>query len=506
MSCQIPILGVLILFSLYTSAFGDIITVPGDQPTIQAAIGTAIDGDEIIVALGTYFESITFLGKAITLRSTDPSDPAVVAATIIDATGLGQVSVVLCNTSEGPDTILDGFTITGGTGAHFDGIPTGGGMHNSHSSPTVTNCSFSGNAAYWGGAMFNLSSNVTVTNCTFTGNAATSGAGMYNTGGSPTVTNCTFSANTAAYGGGGMVNGGGSPTVTNCTFSRNIATLYSGGGMSNGLTNLMVIGCIFDGNSANTSGGGMSNGASNDLTVVNSTFRGNTADNGRALSFNSVQQNWPSDLSMTNCILWDGGGEVWNNDNSVINIAYSDVQGGRPGKGNIDADPLFVDPGYWDDNGTPKIPDDDFWVEGDYHILPGSPCIDAGDNTAVPDGIITDLDGNPRFVDDPDTPDTGNPDGIHPIVDMGAYEFGPPDLCADADGDGRVTICHSPPGNPDNARTITVGVNAVPVHLAHGDHCGPCEGDGGLLMSGTSAAERRSVLKRSGRLWRRRRC
>ena len=61
----------------------------------------------------------------------------------------------------------------------------------------------------------------------------------------------------------------------------------------------------------------------------------------------------------------------------------------------------------------------------------------------------------------------------------------PPDetiISGDPDGDGRVTICHIPPGNPDNARTITVSVNAVPVHLAHGDYCGPCEEDDGLLL------------------------
>ena len=46
--------------------------------------------------------------------------------------------------------------------------------------------------------------------------------------------------------------------------------------------------------------------------------------------------------------------------------------------------------------------------------------------------------------------------------------------CQDSDGDGRVTICHIPPGNPDNAHTISVSVKAVPAHLAHGDYCGPC--------------------------------
>ncbi len=91
-----------------------------------------------------------------------------------------------------------------------------------------------------------------------------------------------------------------------------------------------------------------------------------------------------------------------------------------------------------------------------------------------------DLDGNQRFVDDPNTDDTGF--GDPPIVDMGAYEFQFQDSCADDDGDGRVTICHIPPGNPGNAHTISVGARAVPAHLAHGDSCGPCEEDDGLLL------------------------
>ena len=106
---------------------------------IQDCIDAATDGDECVVAPGTYFETINFLGKAITLSSTDPSDPAVVAATVIDATGLGQVSVVSCNTNEGSNTILDGFTITGGTGTEDDfGNRFCGGMYNSSSSPTVS--------------------------------------------------------------------------------------------------------------------------------------------------------------------------------------------------------------------------------------------------------------------------------------------------------------------------------------------------------------------------------
>jgi hypothetical protein len=73
--------------------------------------------------------------------------------------------------------------------------------------------------------------------------------------------------------------------------------------------------------------------------------------------------------------------------------------------GSHDSDPLFLDlPGR------------------DLHLGPGSPCIDAGDNTCFPPEILTDLDGLARFFDDPETPDTGN--GTPPIADMGAYEFG----------------------------------------------------------------------------------
>jgi hypothetical protein len=154
------------------------------------------------------------------------------------------------------------------------------------------------------------------------------------------------------------------------------------------------------------------------VTATNCTIAENAADDGCTLSCTSGGT--PNDVQMVNCILWNGGDEIWNNDGSSIAITYSDVQGGYDGVGNIDANPLFVDP------------DDD-----DFHFLPGSPCIDAGDNTAVPEGVTTDLDGNPRFVDDPDTEDTGF--GAPPIVDMGAYEFQVEESCpADFDEDGDV--------------------------------------------------------------------
>jgi hypothetical protein len=100
-----------------------------------------------------------------------------------------------------------------------------------------------------------------------------------------------------------------------------------------------------------------------------------------------------------------------HNNHDLITVDHSLVEEGwyyysswQPGPGLISGDPLFVDP-----------------LNGDYRLLPGSPCIDAGDNTVVPLGITTDLRGAPRFLDDPLTPDTGV--GAAPVVDMGAFEF-----------------------------------------------------------------------------------
>ena len=321
----------------------------------------------------------------------------------------------------------------------------GGGMHGSYSSPTVTGCIFSGNSAWRGGGMngggtltkCTFSGNSadygggmygggTLTNCTFSGNSANSGGGMYNDISGPIVTNCTFSGNSATRG-GGMSNADRSdPTVTNCTFSGNSAD--SGGGMYNDTSSPTVTGCTFSGNSVEHSGGGMYNGWSSSPTVSNCTFVGNTAANGNSIACDSYNQSYPSTLVLTNCILWDGINEIWNNDGSEITITYSNIQGGWPGLGNIDADPLFVDADGADDIvGT---------TDDNLHLLGGSPCLDAADNDAVPldtldldgDGdtdelIPFDLDGVGRFLDDPDASETGNP-GIQgfPIIDMGAYE------------------------------------------------------------------------------------
>lgn len=303
------------ILGLAASANAAIINVPADQPTIQAAITASVNGDEVVVAPDTYNETINLGGKAITLRSTDPNDPAVVASTIIDAQGAG--TVISCNSGETASTVVSGFTIIGGSAG------SGGGMRNTNSSPTVTDCIFMANSATFGGGIENNNSSPTVTDCIFTGNTASnSGGGMNNfNDSSPSVTNCTFTSNSAGFLGGGMYNFGSSPTVTGCTFTENLSNNDNGGGMYNSGGNPTVISCAFTGNSAVNRGGGMSN-FNTSPTVTNCTFTDNTATSGGGMG-NRTSSPVVSFCTFTGNIASDTGGGMYNNLNSFSIVTNS---------------------------------------------------------------------------------------------------------------------------------------------------------------------------------------
>jgi hypothetical protein len=342
-------------------------------------------------------------------------------------------------TASGTDqfAVLEGFTIKAGNANGPDPGPakwvSGAGMWNETGSPTIRYCRFEGNHAdAFGGGLNNRSdSNATVSNCWFVGNSSgKQGGGMANgLSSNTTVVNCVFDGNQVeTFTGGGLYSDTSTHmTVANCRFVGNSAG-SKGGGLAAHFGSVTVTNCLFVGNTAPSLGGAM-RFVSADATVSNCTFSMNAAPNGNTLAFDFAASN----LTMTNCVLWDGGDQISNTNGSTITMSYSDVQGGWPGDGNINANPLFVDPG-----------------NGDFRLSPGSPCIDAGNNAAVPldeldlddDGNTTepipyDLDGNPRFVNDQCTTDTGvgDPD----VVDMGAYEF--QGCCVgDLTGDGSVGI------------------------------------------------------------------
>jgi predicted outer membrane repeat protein len=314
--------------------------------------------------------------------------------------------------------ILDGFTISDGNADQIPPDDRGGGMYNNYSSPALSNCIFAGNSASnYGAGMYNNVGAPMLTDCTFSGNSAHYYAGgMYNDYSSPVLTNCTFEGNSAGYNGGGMINFGGAPVLTNCTFSGNSASNY-GGGILNQNSLAALTNCTFSGNSAGSVGGGMHNFGSESPRLTDCTFSGNSAGTVGGGMYNygapmltnctfwgnsavheggGMYNGGISSPTLTNSILWgDTPDQISNSSGSAI-VTYSDIQGGWLGEGNIDLDPLFVEPG-----------------NGDFHLGLGSPCIDAGDNAApgLPD---YDFEGDPRIID-------GDGDGTA-TVDMGVDE------------------------------------------------------------------------------------
>jgi len=118
---------------------GKIIHVSANQPTIQAGINSANNGDTVVVSPGTYFENINFLGKAITVKSSNGS-----SVTIIDGQRLG--SVVTFNSNEASTSVLTGFTIQNGD-ANNSPAGEGGGIAVEGASPTIKSNVIQGN---WG--------------------------------------------------------------------------------------------------------------------------------------------------------------------------------------------------------------------------------------------------------------------------------------------------------------------------------------------------------------------
>ncbi|MHC4535861.1 MAG: C10 family peptidase [Planctomycetota bacterium] len=406
--------------------------------TIQEAIDAAMPGDTVIIREGTYTgdgnRDLDFKCKPIIIQSEYPDDPNVVAKTIINCEGNrdNPHRGFIFQSGEKAVSVVKGLTITNGyhdTGGGIycinDSSPTitnctfvendvneyGGGIYNKDSVPNVRNCTFHWNsAAICGGGVFNSKGRVELTDCTFSLNSAKYGGGIFNedisiinnctfiendvneygggifnSKGQAELTDCTFSLNLANRG-GGLFSQDGDAAVKNCMFSENDVNMY-GGGMYNNNSRTTITNCIFKKNNANELGGGILN-IKGQATITNCTFSLNSAKSGSGLF------NQESSPTITNCIIWD------NTPNQITGAAasYSNVEDIilLPGDTNINSDPRFED---------------------DYHLKSDSPCIDSGDNSAVPSFVQTDLDGNPRLVD-------GNGDGVV-RVDMGAYEFQP---------------------------------------------------------------------------------
>jgi hypothetical protein len=252
------------------------------------------------------------------------------------------------------------------------------------SSPTIRNCRFTSHV----GATFQLSySDARFENCLFQGNSAQWAM----------VINCVA----------------GQPVFLNCSFLHNNAMcLYLD------FTTARLINSVFHGN--NSTGGNPTIELHGGMPVItNCTITGNTAPAGSAALFLTLEPM----VSIRNSILWGNSPQdilIAPGEPSYLTVRYSNVTGGYAGDGNINSDPLFVNV-----------------AAHDFDLASGSPCTDAANNAAVPAGVVTDILGRPRFVNDPFKPDSGV--GPPPVVDMGAYEHQSPFVLGDINCSGAVT-------------------------------------------------------------------
>ena len=240
------------------SCLAEVHHVPADFPTIQYAVDAAVDGDEIIVAPGTYTstadEVVDMRGKEIWLHSSGGAD-----VTIIDGEGLRRG--IYCHNDETPETIIEGFTITNGNAFEGGGIHIGS---NTGSSPTISNCKFINNNGDKGGGFFISAGNnvsVPITNCLFADNASLStGGGLYISNSDLNLTDCIFIANDSRKGGGIYCTGGES-SLNNCEFLNNTASnngsSADGGGFYIYQGGVSLNNCKFINNIADSSGGGL---------------------------------------------------------------------------------------------------------------------------------------------------------------------------------------------------------------------------------------------------------
>ena len=426
-----------------------------------------------MIAPGTYTGSgncdIDFGGRTITIRSTDPSSPAVVQQTIIDCGGSAAEPhrAFAFHTGETSASIVAGLTIvnayspgeawTGqtrdsGGAIYIDSASPviqdctiracqagtyGGAIYCRSGSPTLLRCTFRncGGSGVTGGAVFGDTANANVSSCSFTGNSALSGGAIAFSAGRPCLSDCTFDGNNGQIG-GALDARSCTLSASGCTFVGNSASDIGGAIHGNQVT-VQADRCILEGNRAAAAGGAFSCQAGSSVAVTSSLLVGNQAGQGGAicgdagsvnltnctLSGNSADSQGGGvsavnacTVALGNTILWGDaaptGPEIALQGACSLAVSYSDVQGDWQVV-SCPADCmqawgdgcLASDPLFVDANG----PDNDpaTFGDNDYRLQPDSPCMHTGNPNLKYSGK-TDLAGQLRV--------------LGPQVDIGAYE------------------------------------------------------------------------------------
>ncbi|PLX10589.1 MAG: hypothetical protein C0598_10040 [Marinilabiliales bacterium] len=323
--------------------FSQTIHVPQDYQTIQTAIDAAIENDTILVDYGSYYENINFKGKNIVVCSNYAisGNQDDISSTIINGSmpqHEDTASCVLIVSGEDSTAVLQGFTITGGTGTKWEDehgpgnyYTEGGGILIQQSSPTIKNNIITANEAI-----------------NEEGSILSAGGGGIRCGdGNPHIINNVISYNQGLYGGGIVMNYSDATIKNNIIFGNSGGDDYGGGGLwflQNGESPIIVENNTIAYNHSKKGGGGL--------------------------------RLWSSDVQMTNNIVWGNTATFSSQIQGSGDLTYCCVEGGFDGDGNIDTDPGFS--------------------ETSFILTDTSPCIDAGN----PDAFYNDPEDplNPGFA------------------------------------------------------------------------------------------------------------
>ena len=377
------------------------IRVPDEYPTIAEAVENADHGHQIILAPGVYEENVELTGVSLILRSENPADPAVVESTIIKAAERG--AVITFDGEEGTTSVLAGLTLTGGFS------DSGGGIDGSGTTAAIRDCLVTSNTAEISGAGIFNCHGLIMDNRIIDNRSLTYGGGIgYSAG---TIRSNIIEDNLAEEGGGlyqcfGLVQGN--------RIMHNRAD-FDGGGLA-GCSGLVRDNLIAQ-NYAHINGGGL---VRCDAALVNNTIADNTAtSSGASMAFCRGFQ--------ANQIIRKSAASPVTSLHLCSPVLYSCLDDNAiAGKGNIVTDPEFAD--------APA---------GDYRLLPGSPCIDAGNSFYIYGEYISDQDGNCRIWNS--------------STDMGCYEFNAAndrdgDLLSDIDEDIHQTDSENPDSDFDGLK------------------------------------------------------
>ncbi|MCC6907097.1 MAG: right-handed parallel beta-helix repeat-containing protein [Phycisphaerales bacterium] len=295
------------------------------------------------------------------------------------------------------------------------GGPGGGALRLDGGNFELVDCAFIGNEALVGaGLSTDRVRHLVMSGCTFERNIGWAGnaAASLHLFQQSTIEYCTFVENVALAGDGGALTVDAEEPVwiQNCTFERNEAA-RDGGAIYGRLSGGGIFGCLIVDNTAGGSGGGIYINPWAASPILACTFYGNSAGALGGGCFNAGPR---FDAQSLDCIYWANTDSTGSGEDAQLAGAYGQPfansctiqgwSGSWSGSYNNGFDPLFVDA-----------------TSGDFALSPGSPCIDSGDSNTLPPEPLIDARRQPRYVDDPATPDTGF--GPPPLIDRGAIEF-----------------------------------------------------------------------------------